>query len=101
VEQACSPAAFRGGEGREAPGLALPEALASLPALTIRADYAARLSHGGQPGPEDIPEDAILPEPGAWVRMLAPSGELLALGRMEEGDPPVLRLRRRLAAEEG
>ncbi len=77
-------------------GLSLEDALADLPAAAVSEDYRPRLEHGAQPAPDDLDWEGPLPPAGAWVRLLAAGGELLALARVEEDPEPVLRLRRSL-----
>ena len=97
LEQAQSLDALTKGEAGEAPGLPLEEALASLPAAVATEDYARRLRFGAQPAPGDLTWEEPLPAPGAWLRVLSPAAELLALARAEAGDgAPRLSLRRQL-----
>lgn len=97
VEQAQSLAALTSGEAGELPGLGIAEALASLPAAVAAEDYARRLRFGAQPAPGDLHWDEPLPAPGAWLRVLSPAAELLALAQVEAaGASPRLCLRRQL-----
>jgi tRNA pseudouridine55 synthase len=97
IEQAQPLAALTRGEAGAVSGLAIAEALASLPAAVAAADYARRLRFGAQPAPGDLSWDEPLPAPGAWLRVLSPEAELLALAQVEAGgDSPRLSLRRQL-----
>ena len=91
VEEALPPAAFA---GLKDPGLSLAAALANLPELAVSDAYRERLAHGAQPQPRDLLGE--LPPPGTWVRLMAGTGELLALGRVEADPVPTLKLRRHL-----
>lgn len=97
VEQALPLDALRPGAVGEAPGLSPAEALASLPAVVAAAGYAERLRFGAQPGAGDLAWQEPLPPPGAWLRVLSPTAELLALAQVEAGgDAPRLSVRRQL-----
>ncbi|MBI2131993.1 MAG: tRNA pseudouridine(55) synthase TruB [Candidatus Tectomicrobia bacterium] len=70
------------GEGRLACALVSPaEALAHLPALTVRPEAGGRVRHGGALRPGDWGEGETPPGEGP-VRLLSPEGELLAVGRV-------------------
>jgi len=96
VEQALPLDALREGPAA-APGLALEEALASLPAVAASASYAERIRFGAQPAPGDLSWEEPLPGPGAWLRILSPAAALLGLAQVESaGGAPRLTLRRPL-----
>jgi hypothetical protein len=60
-------------------------------------DYARRLRFGAQPVPGDLAWQEPLPAPGAWLRVLSPAAELIALAQVEAaGEVPRLSLRRQL-----
>lgn len=70
------------GEGRLAGALVSPaEALAHLPALTVRPEAGGRVRHGGALRASDWGEGETPPGEGL-VRLLSPEGELLAVGRV-------------------
>lgn len=85
-------------------GMDLGTALAGmLPAAVATESYGRRLPFGTQPEPGDLVLEGDMPEPGSWVRVLDPEGELRALAKVErpEDDPDgelILRLRRSLGA---
>ena len=70
------------GEGRLEEILMSPaEAIAHLPALTVRPEAEGRVRHGVALRPRDWTEGENPPEEGR-VRLLSPEGELLAVGRV-------------------
>jgi len=70
------------GEGKLAEALMSPaQALGHLPALTVRPEAGERVRHGAALKPRDWAEGEVPPAEGR-VRLLAPGGELLAVGRM-------------------
>lgn len=100
VEQALPLDALRESAVGETAGLAIAEALASLPAVVATTAYAERIRFGAQPAPGDLAWDQPLPGPGAWLRIVSPAAALLGLARVESsGDAPRLTLRRPLEGD--
>jgi tRNA pseudouridine55 synthase len=68
-------------------GLSLADALAEVPGLRLSPGGVRKVRCGVYPTPADMLDFDAVPDPGRFVRLLDPAGELVAVGRSVEPEP--------------
>lgn len=68
-------------------GLSLADALADVPGLRLNPGGVRKVRCGAYPTPADMLDFDAVPDAGRFVRLLDPTGELVAVGRAVEPEP--------------